>query len=186
VKSPARSKCSVENFTMVLCGRVVPKKGIIQGIALFQALARSNDCRLVLVLGRRSEIEDHATYARIKEAVMSDSRISVRHDLKESELYELFSESSIGIIPSENYESIPTVLIEMLAAGLPVCATYQWGIPEILPSTRGLTGNLDQDVDVLRACLGQSMGDETTRVQEEFSYTKLIDQYLALYGELAA
>jgi glycosyltransferase involved in cell wall biosynthesis len=177
------------DIRLVLCGRVVPKKGILYAIELFEQLTQSRpDCELILVLGRQDAIEDPGTYRRIERAALEDSRIVIRHGLTESDLYRLFATCTLGLVPSQNYESIPTVVIEMLAAGLPVFATYQWGIPEILPPQFGLCGDLQRDAETLRQYLSHpdptAFGQLVERIREHFAYPNLVRKYLALYERL--
>jgi glycosyltransferase involved in cell wall biosynthesis len=188
--SPTHERARAGHF--VFCGRVVPKKGIAYAIALFQELTRSRpDARLTLVLGRRREIEDGDTYQQIQRAAAADPRIVIAHDLTESQLYSLFASASVGLVPSQNYESIPTVVIEMLAAGLPAFATYQWGIPEILPERFGLSGDLTADAAKIRNCLEDQsylavVNELASRSRERFDYPELVRGYIDVYRQLAA
>jgi glycosyltransferase involved in cell wall biosynthesis len=183
LESPAQS--SGKRF--VFCGRVVPKKGISYAIALFRQVAGPHDT-LKLILGKENEIEDRASYATTLREVAEDERISISHDLSEAELYNAFSAADIGLIPSREYESIPTVLIEMLSAGLVVFASYKWGIPEIIPPEFGLSGSIEEDVtkirDVLRQGAPKSHTELVRHVRHDFNYPALVDEYIALYERL--
>jgi len=171
----------------VFCGRVVPKKGALYAIALFGKLSRDRtDDRLTLVLGLKTEIEDVSTYAKICAAVAGDHRISVVHGLTESELYSTFQRATVGFIPSVEYESIPTVLIEMMATGLPVFATNKWGVPELLPQHFGLSGELEEDCKMIGTFLGGAQIAAPCRLPsgmhiDDLSYDSLVEKYLEIY-----
>lgn len=186
VTGPSSDRRAAKRF--VFCGRVVPKKGIGYATKLFREIAGGDDSyRCILVLGKKREIEDGAVYREVERIAHQDTRIQIKHDLTESELYREFGGASIGLVTSENYESLPTVVVEMLAAGLPVFATYSWGVPEILPPEFGLSGNLHEDVKKIRHYLSlkvDSSRSVVARIQNQFGYSTLVEDYLALYREL--
>lgn len=174
----------------VFCGRVVPKKGIAYAIELFERVAAQDDSfRLSLVLGRKREIEDTELYRKILGIVASDHRIHIKHDLSEQELYAEFCSASVGLVTSENYESLPTVVVEMLAAGLPVFAKYLWGIPEVLPVEFSLTGKIEEDTRKIRDYMKidkefDPITPAVVRIRDQFNYPNLTKSYLALYQSL--
>lgn len=173
----------------IFCGRVVPKKGIDYAIRLFQSVAGDDqEYRLKLLLGKSVDIEDANVYRRIRKAVEEDPRIEIKHNVSEPDLYRCFACASVGLVTSRNYESIPTVVIEMLAAGLPVFATYLWGVPEILPEAFGLTGRLDVDQERIRRFISAGVSAESEaivqKVRAEFGYSVLVHEYLSLYESL--
>jgi glycosyltransferase involved in cell wall biosynthesis len=172
-------------YRLVFCGRVVPKKGAEQAIDLFESLAGDDDkYRLVLILGKRAAIEDPKTYRRILERARSDARISILHDVSEIELYRQFFQAAVGLITSNNYESIPTVLIEMLSAGMTVFATYCWGIPELLLPAYGLSGSVHADAERVRSSWPTGTQDPCKMPIEHLAYPSLVHSYIALYREL--
>jgi glycosyltransferase involved in cell wall biosynthesis len=176
---------------VVFCGRVVPKKGLQYAISLFQKVARDvPDARLLMLLGKREEVEDPSTYADVQSAARRDQRIEIKHDLSESELYAEFGKATLGLITSENYESIPTVLLEMVSCGLPVFATYAWGIPEVLPEGFGLSGEIERDASKILSFSEDPAAERktfevTSFVRQRFDYRVLVREYLSLYEELA-
>lgn len=181
----AKSAKTRDTHRMVFCGRVVPKKGIEYAIDLFQLMAgESDEYRLALILGKRTDVEDPQTYRRVLNRVRGDERISVLHDVAETDLYRQFLQASVGLITSKNYESIPTVLIEMLSAKMIVFATYAWGIPEILRADYGLTGNLHADVDRVRLAWTVRKHEPAAVPIEQLSYQSLVHSYVAIYREL--
>lgn len=90
-------------------------------------------------------------------------------------------------------EGLPVVVLEALAAGVPVVATAVGGTPEIVED--GINGYLvppgDADLlaqrmlDVLRSGNGPAMGQRgRQRVEAEFSFTAQADQYARLFARL--
>jgi glycosyltransferase involved in cell wall biosynthesis len=97
-------------------------------------------------------------------------------------------------LPSD-YEGMPYVILEAMAAGLAVVATTVHGIPEMVED--GRTGLLVQPGDeaALKVALFDVLGDETKRIkmgsrarerfERYFTMDKHIDQIQALYYKLA-
>ncbi len=63
---------------------------------------------------------------------MKDSTIDVRGTLSNDQVYTLFAESIIAVVPSRVWENQPTVILEALSAGCRVVAADVGGIRETL------------------------------------------------------
>lgn len=164
------------------CGRVVPKKNILYCFELCEAaVAKGFDVELVLVLGQANAIEDPLTYSLInKQAGKAAFPVKLHHDLTEKAFASLLASCDIGLVPSKGYESIPSVIYEFSAAGIPVFATYEWGIPEILAKEYALTGSVDQDISKIISLHSKSKLSLVNDV-ESYSYRRLANDYLRLY-----
>lgn len=92
-------------------------------------------------------------------------------------------------------DAFPTVLLEAMAAGLPIVASRVGGIPEIV--SEGITGELvpPGDPAALASAIGAVLGnDDTMRLMREaarvhasrFSTSAWIDRLAAVYREAAA
>jgi glycosyltransferase involved in cell wall biosynthesis len=164
------------------CGRVVPKKNILYCFDLCNAaLAKGFEVELVLVLGEAGVIEDPQTYTLINESISSVTfTVRLHHDLSEGAHADLLASCDIGLVPSRGYESIPSVIYEFSAVGVPVFATYDWGIPEIMKQEYALTGDIEEDV--LRICSvhGRRL-NSLVNDAEYYSYQHIVDEYLQLY-----
>jgi glycosyltransferase involved in cell wall biosynthesis len=180
---------AVRSPRLLFVGRVVPKKGYRHLFPMFEELRRRvPSVELTLVLGHRDAIEDPATFRTVTDAVERLDGCHVRFDLDERELYELLSISDLGVVPSIGYESIPTVVLEMGAAGLPVFATHRWGIPEVLPERFALSGEPVEDArrierfvrDELGAWDAEGWADRYRR----FHYDALASEYCDVYEQV--
>jgi glycosyltransferase involved in cell wall biosynthesis len=112
------------------------------------------------------------------------------------EVPEILAASDIVALPARFGEGCPNALLEAMAAGKPVVAARTGGIPEIVVD--GKTGILvpREDVDALQSALRRLAADPALRAsmgaagreraQSEFSVTKQVESYQALYSELAA
>lgn len=107
-------------------GRIDPVKGYP---VLLQALVelRDRDCRLTIVGGGDGleRLRDDA------ERLGLGGRVRLPGPVGQDELPELFRAAHIFCLPSFT-ESLPVVLMEAMAAGLPVIATEVAGIPELV------------------------------------------------------
>ena len=87
-------------------------------------------------------------------------------------------------------DAFPTVLLEAMAAGLPVVASRVGGIPEIVED--GVTGKLvppgdaQQLASAIRAVMGNTAMGETAQkiARERFSTSAWIERLMRVYGEV--
>ena len=163
-------------------GRLVPKKNPSYVVTMANALSSMGyDCEVEMVLGRRSEIEHVPTYMKLlKDVEMSNCKINMHFDVDEIALYELMKSCDVGLIPSKNYESIPSSLYEMVACGLRVFATYDWGIKEVIKPSNSLEHSPLVDADRIVKSLSQN-DTGFNGVIRDFSYSCLISKYVSLY-----
>jgi len=170
---------------IVFCGRVVPKKGASYAIAVASHLCELGyRVRLNLILGSEAYIEDTATLAEIRSAkTPQELSILEYFDLSESELANTIRASDFAIVPSRNYESIPSVVYEFAACGIPVFATYQWGIPEVLNSEYALTGDLVNDSSRILKTIHNVSTPSVSNI-DRYSYGELVKEYIDVYRQL--
>lgn len=175
----------------VFVGRLVPKKGLAALADLWpKLLLQLPGATLTLVLGHRRAVEDAATHQLVRERLERLPSCRVRFDLDERELFSELAASDVGLVPSRGYESIPTVVLEMCRAGLPVFATPAWGIPEVLPASFALTGDADVDAERLAAFVGDDLGTWDSAAWSaryaSFDYDRLAPEYRAVWHEVLA
>ncbi len=128
--------------------------------------------------------------AAVEEQALSPAvrLLGLRHDVPA-----ILARCDVAVLPSL-HEGLPNVVLEAMAAGLPVVATRVGGVPEAVLD--GVTGRLvesgapDALADALIAVLrdpgtGQAMGRAgRERVVREFSLDRMVEETQALYGEL--
>jgi len=98
------------------------------------------------------------------------------------------------LVMSSHTEGLPVILLEALAAGLPVVATAVGGIPEVIQ--HGVQGLLvpPNDADALAARIGGLLQDTASRVQmraagpqriaTEYNTVLQAQRYQALFNRL--
>jgi glycosyltransferase involved in cell wall biosynthesis len=175
--------------TDIVClGELRPVKAfdvLIEALALMKASGRRVSATIVgegpqdaalKALAERSDIADLVRFAGYRPA------------------REAFAMGRMLVIPSRA-ESLPYVVLEAVAAGLPVIATRVGGVPEIFgPQTKHLiapddtcvlvgaiTAALDSPGEVRRV-----MQLVKSRVHQEFSVAAMVDGGLAAYREAIA
>ena len=113
---------------------------------------------------------------------------------------ELISVCDVGILPSTFIgESMPLVLLEMMALAKPIVATDVGEIPEMIGKGEGAAGivvpNVDGDVDIPAYCeaIRRVIGDEVVfsayakaakqRFDAKYDIRKMIQDYASLYDK---
>ncbi len=146
-------------------GRLVPKKGFDVLIRACAAATRAGaDLELRIVgggpdkeqlasLARREGIEARVTF------VGACSQAEVATELSQAEIFAL----APVVMPDGDRDGIPNVILEAMAAGVPVVATEVSGIPEVVLD--GRTGRLvpENDVDGLADALAALTADGIER-----------------------
>jgi glycosyltransferase involved in cell wall biosynthesis len=142
---------------IVAVGRLAPMKGF--GV-LLEALADVDGARLTLVGDGPERAALEATARRLG----LDGRVSFTGALGAGEVTELLREADVFCLPSFA-EGVPVVLMEAMAARVPVVTTAVMGIPELVAD--GRTGLLVPPgrPHELAAALRQLAGDPAARTR---------------------
>jgi colanic acid/amylovoran biosynthesis glycosyltransferase len=112
--------------------RLIAKKGLKASVRAFARFQRGHPGARLIIAGEgplRAEIEQLAGELGIGAAV------ELRGFLDQRELAKVFTQAHIFLHPSEmtadqNQEGVPNSMLEAMATGLPVLATWHGGIPE--------------------------------------------------------
>jgi glycosyltransferase involved in cell wall biosynthesis len=183
---------------IVSVGRLVPKKGFDVLIRACGELNRRGIAFELVLLGG-GELHDEllalAHEQGIGDRVWLLGGRPQRDVVEQLAVAEIFALSPV-ILPDGDRDGVPNVLLEAMAAGVPVVATTVSGIPEVI--TDGETGRLvpPRRPDLLAGALAQLLTDPVMRarlgeagrhhVREHASWTSAIAPLLALLeGELA-
>lgn len=175
----------------VLCvGTLSPKKG--QDI-LLNAMARVRRQvmdAIALLVGEgpaRENLERQAAALGLSDAI--------RFCGDEDDVWTYLRLASVLVVPSR-YESMPNVLLEAMAAGLPVVASETGGIPEAI--VQGQTGTLVPTEDtgafadaIVRHLTDPAYAHRLARAAREivlhrFSVTRMVEQHQTLYESIRA
>jgi glycosyltransferase involved in cell wall biosynthesis len=173
---------------IVCVGELRPVKGIDVLIAALALLNRSGRRVSATIAGEGPQGPDLAAQAR-RLGVADQIRFVGHQPAREA-----FAMGRMLVLPSRA-ESLPYVVLEAAAAGVPIIATRVGGIPEIFgPQAEHLItpDNVDALVDAIGAALdGPAQVDRVaqlvkSRVHRVFSSTTMVDGGIAAYREALA
>jgi spore coat protein SA len=119
--------------TILFVGRLVPKKGLQHLIAAFpRILEAAPEARCVVVGGSKVFDTFGSELRRLSRRHGVADRFSWLQDVPELDMPGIYRAADLAVFPSVGYESLPTVVLEAMACGVPVVATRNWGTPEAL------------------------------------------------------
>ena len=191
-----RERTSSETLNVVTIGRMVEKKGFeyaIRAIAKAIVLDHEICCTFVGDGELRTDLEDLARSLGL------EKHFNFTGWQTQEQITEIIGHSHIMLVPSitakdGDEEGLPVVLMEALAAGLPVIATEYAGIPELIED--GKTGLLirERDTDAMAEKLRLLAEDHNLyrelsnrgreKIELEFDIDKLNDRLIEIYKEL--
>lgn len=181
---------------ILMCGRMVEKKGFIYGILAFSRILRKHPDTRLTIIGDgklREKLEELARSLKIEEKVNFLGALSYR------EVQERMRDSDIFLSPNltaknKDKEGIPNTIKEAMATGLPVISTYHSGIPELVIEEE--TGFLVPEKDVKALAerldyllshpeLWSRMGKKGRKVVEEkFNLTRQVEKLEDTFSRL--
>jgi glycosyltransferase involved in cell wall biosynthesis len=171
---------------VVLCpGVMEPRKGqILLALAFARLAAEFGDATLVIV-GKSPVHGDYVEGAEevIRRLGLPDGRIRIERVTPD--LHEWFAVAD-AIVVASDIESLPRVIMEAMAFGLPVLATRVFGIPELIED--GVNGLLcePQDIDSLTDGLRRLLSldrEESERIGHAGEATVRPERDAARYAE---
>jgi glycosyltransferase involved in cell wall biosynthesis len=193
VRPPLPKPSSDGPINVLMVGRFVPKKGHEDALCALMRLSTAAPLWKATLIGNGAEKK------RLAEVVRSSGlaeRVQILDAMSPERLRERMSQADIMLHPSRtapdgDREGVPNVLMEAMAAGLPVVATRHGGIPELVEDA--VTGLLvpEADPDALAAALERMIRDRSLRermgaagelrVRAAFSLDAEVDAYMRIY-----
>lgn len=179
-----RFKPGDKNKSILMCSRIFQFKGFQYAIEAIKSME----------LDWQVNIIGQGPYLPELKRLAEDSKTPIKFwgwlDKSDPRFYELFSESSIFIFPSEA-ENFPSVLLEALASGMAIITSTAGGCPEVV----GKAGLLvePRDTDGIRKMLvklvesdqlRRQLGEAALKRAEHFNWKKIAQQYLNCYDDV--
>ena len=121
---------------------------------------------------------------------LSPENISVYSNVSDSDLSSLLLKCDFGMVPSLNYESIPSIIYEFMAHDVVVYASYKWGIPEILHPHFALSLDLESDIRTIMRDIATARTNISILLDMQKSfyqakdYESCANEYLSIYTGL--
>lgn len=181
-----------DSYVILFVGRMVRKKGIDVMVEAAPDIVKAHPETEFLIVGGSEEYARHGNeiIRAIRNSNLSN-KFTVLQSVPESELPDYYNAADVAVVPSRGYESIPTVVFEAMACGLPVVGTNKWGIPHQLGYTNTLipeddnnalsgklTGILDNPTE--RENLGKRNRE---RAVNKFDWNVIVKAHEQLYEE---
>ena len=173
--------------TLVFVGRLTEQKGLP---VLLEALRRVDGAKLVLV-GDGPERERLTSLAAQLDL---DGRTKFTGSLPRDEVLRYLSGATAAVL-SSSWENLPHSAVEALAVGTPVVSTAVGGVPEVVHDRENGLLVPPDDPEALAAALTRLIEDPDHRASlaagarkraVELTPERMLDGYLAAYGELLA
>jgi glycosyltransferase involved in cell wall biosynthesis len=163
-------------WTVITVCRLVPWKGVKE---LIGAMREMSGTRLWVVGdgGQRNELENEAALSGVRD------RVEFFGARPRQEVFDLLKEADAFVLNS-TYEGLPHVVLEAMAAGLPVIATSVGGTPEVVENGKtGLLVEPGNEADLVTALnrlkntpeLGVALAQEAMRrLSENWSEWRMV------------
>jgi glycosyltransferase involved in cell wall biosynthesis len=191
---------SARRHGVAFVGRLTPHKGVDR---LLRALPVGAHLRVVGSTGHDPRLPER-DYPRLLRHLAQNRDVQFLGTVKDEELPAVYRSAEVLVLPSVDRtcygrevrvsELLGLVALEAMACGTPVVASRIGGLAEVVDD--GQTGFLvpPGDVDALRDCLAQVLGDPAlarrlganarATVLDRFTWAKVAERCLAAYAEL--
>jgi glycogen synthase len=149
-------------------GRLERRKGVVEFVDAAVSIARQySNARFAFAGADTLDDNNSSVRAYLERLIPRElkSRFRFHGNLDRSSLSQLLAKSRIGVVPSR-WENFPNSCIEAMASGLPVIASQEGGMAEVI--TDGRTGWLAESLDrkALEAVLKQGLDTPASRLAE--------------------
>jgi glycosyltransferase involved in cell wall biosynthesis len=184
-RTAARTRYGVadDEIALLFVGSLIERKGMQ---TLISALSQLGDKRWRLLIAGSGD--DEAQFKRQAASSGVGERFVFLGPIHTGEIVELLAAGDVLVLPSF-MEGMPYVILEAMAASLPVVATRINGIPEAVED--GVTGRLvpPGDADATRSAIAAVLDNRAMRQQmgqaglERFQKLFTLEKHLALMQE---
>jgi len=185
-----------ENINIIMCGRLVEKKGFPFGIKAFHKSYQHNKNIAMNIIGDgplKKHLEKLIKKLKLEKVIAITGRIS------NSDVAEEISKADILMMPyitakSGDSEGLPNIVKEAMASGLPIISSYHAGVPEIVKNK--VNGFLvkEKDIEGLSYKLNLLINSAEKRIsfgiegrkeaEKNFDITKQSEKLEEIYTEI--
>ncbi len=184
-------KCDTKRQALFVGGNL-EKKGIIELIDAAEIVAKEFNDVNFLAVGRGTDKYMSMLKSKLDKAGLS-KRFSFVYNLKHEDIIRLYKESAMFVLPSYR-DGLPQVIMEAMAASLPVVSTTIGGIPEAVEE--GKNGYLVEPCEHIslaermstlfaNEAKRKSMGKLGRKMAEErFEWRRMVKSYISAYDKV--
>lgn len=189
-----RTELGINDEPVILfVGRLVQKKGVQYLLdAACAVLSDRPDARFVVVGGTATFDEYGEQIRRQVDRLGLLEQVDIRMGVAEARMPSYYNAADVCVVPSINYEPLPTVVFEAMASGTPVIGSDLDGIPYQLDDDRTLIPQ--KDSEALTAKITELIGDDRlrtaigdqfrVRAMEHFDWRDIAGRYADAYREI--
>lgn len=137
-----------KDIVLVFVGRIIPEKGVIELLNSMNFLPENY--KLLIVGSSNFGTKTNTKYEKkVKEIIDAMSnRIAFTGFVHNSQIAKMYNVGDISIIPSMFEDPAPLVVMEAMAAGLPIITTGSGGIKEYCDSSCALFVDRNKDISL--------------------------------------
>jgi glycosyltransferase involved in cell wall biosynthesis len=185
-----REKPGLEDKRVVLfVGRLARKKGLQYLIDAALLILNEFPNTIFLVIGGtnqfaqyESELRKRITYLNLEE------KFIVMKNVPENDMPAYYNSTDVCVVPSINYEPLPTVVFEAMACGKPIVASNLDGIPEqigyedTLVPQKNSKALAEKIIEILRDKeLSDKLSKNNRERAEELDWMKIAENHVKVY-----
>jgi phosphatidylinositol alpha-mannosyltransferase len=105
----------------------------------------------------------------------AQDRFRIIDDVAEADMPDFYNSADVCVFPSLGYESLPTVIYEAMATGVPVITQGSWGTPEVLDEV--LLSEEELQGEALPATIVELLSDASRREVISRSYQEKVGRF---------
>lgn len=176
-KNKLKQKLNIENeFVFLYTGRLMKEKGVKELIIAFNELNKRYDKIKLLIVGGTKNLTDKDKYqAEIYELGKANKNIIFTGYINSNEIYKYYKISDAQVVPSICNEAFGLIVLEGIAANLPIIASNSGGIVEIL----GTSGNYVSRENIIKELIVKMEEEITTDNNDKIleHYPKILEKF---------
>jgi len=148
-------------------------------------IARAAGMPIVLA-GQAQQAKEETYFAKEIQPLIDGDRVRYIGPVNHEQKIELLRNAAALVFPIQWAEPFGLVMIEAMACGTPVLARSLGSVAEVVDS--GVTGHYALEIEEMRELLPATLALDRRGVRQQaesrFSYARMVDGYLDLYGSL--
>lgn len=188
-----KEKYGIKDKRVVLfVGRLARKKGLQYLINSAPIILRKVPDTVFLVVGGNDKFAQYESELRrkIKYLNLEDKFIIVKN-VPEKDMPSYYNAADVCVVPSINYEPLPTVVFEAMACGKPVVASNLGGIPEQLGYEDTLVPQKDSKTLAIKIIeilqnddLYITLSKKNRKRSKEFDWIEIAKKHITIYNRV--
>ena len=134
-KDELRKKLNIKNndFVFIYVGRIMQEKGTLELVKAFKSInSKYKNTKLLVVGGSKGLAKESEYLNKVNLEAKDNKNIVFTGQLNNNELVNYYKLANIQVVPSIWNEAFGLIILEGVACNLPIIASTQGGIPEIL------------------------------------------------------